>query len=253
MLGIQSADSKRKPFHPLANIFPLMTGKDFDELVKSIKLNGLRESIVIFEDKILDGRNRARACEAAGVEPRFTPFRGEDPTSFVIDMNVRRRHLTQEQKRECIDKLLQANPERSDRQIAEVIKADHKTIATVRKEKERRGERKQPVTKVWAGADYNKNRLGNNAVPPKVDKHAVSAKVDKHNVNALIGVWDMASDKERREFVLERKIEIMKVQQLAEGLVFDPSDNDPDSPENLDHSTREPVTSNGSQPIIEPN
>jgi ParB-like chromosome segregation protein Spo0J len=31
---------------------------------------GLHEPIVVFEDKIPDGRNRYRACEAAGVKQR---------------------------------------------------------------------------------------------------------------------------------------------------------------------------------------
>jgi len=94
--------TKRRPppleAHPLANLFPLIEGEEFDALVASIKRNGLREKIWLCEGKILDGRNRHRACQAAGVEPKFQEYTGNDPLGFVIDLNVRRRHLTETQR-----------------------------------------------------------------------------------------------------------------------------------------------------------
>jgi hypothetical protein len=74
-------------------------------------------------------------------------------------MNVVRRHLSAEQKRELIAKLLKADPEQSDRQVGKMAKVDHKTVAAVRAAKEGRGEiphvskradtkgRRQPVKK----------------------------------------------------------------------------------------------------------
>ena len=85
-------------YHTLANLFPLLEGAEFDELVADVKTNGLHEPIVVFEEKILDGRNRYRACQAAGVEPTYTTYQGDDPLALVISLNLKRRHLNESQR-----------------------------------------------------------------------------------------------------------------------------------------------------------
>ncbi len=87
-------------FHALANCFPLMEGAEFDDLVASIRDRGQIDPIITFEDKILDGRNRFRACEQADVEPYFSNFEGpfEEARNFVMDANLRRRHLDASQR-----------------------------------------------------------------------------------------------------------------------------------------------------------
>lgn len=87
------------PFHPLANIFPLIEGAEFDELCASIKANGLRDAIVVSDGMVLDGRNRQRACEVVGVDCIYQPLPADDdPLEYVVDKNIRRRHLTTGQK-----------------------------------------------------------------------------------------------------------------------------------------------------------
>ena len=97
---IGASDVETVEFHPLANVFPLLEGEEFDRFVEDIKRNGLREPIVKTPDnRILDGRNRYRACLKAGVEPRFETIQ-EPPEKwlgFVISKNIRRRHLTASQ------------------------------------------------------------------------------------------------------------------------------------------------------------
>lgn len=88
-------DGWQGKIHPAAELFPLMQDDEFEALVQSIKSQGLRESVWLTVDgALLDGRNRVRACQAAGVKPEFRQYDGEDPVQFVWDMNVNRRHLT---------------------------------------------------------------------------------------------------------------------------------------------------------------
>jgi hypothetical protein len=129
-------------FHHLADAFPLMEGPEFKEFVADIKAHGLREPITMFEGKILEGRNRYRACLRLKIEPRFEQFEGDGAAAaaFVMSRNIHRRHLTPKQKREAAAKLLKLRPERSDREIGRTIGVSKNTAASVRGEMESTGQ-----------------------------------------------------------------------------------------------------------------
>jgi hypothetical protein len=88
--------------HPFAALFPELPPEELTQLARDIKERGLLEPIILYEGQILDGRNRYRACQIAGVKPRTEEFNAKitkrTPEEFVVSCNLRRRHLSVGQK-----------------------------------------------------------------------------------------------------------------------------------------------------------
>jgi hypothetical protein len=91
--------------HPLSSLFPAMEDGEFAELVEDLKRNGLLTSIVVYEDKILEGGNRDRGCIEAEVTPHYVEYIGSDPLGFIVSANLHRRHLTTGQRAMIASKL----------------------------------------------------------------------------------------------------------------------------------------------------
>jgi N6-adenosine-specific RNA methylase IME4 len=93
------ADARELPWHPIASLFPLLTGAEFEEFVADVRgPHGVREKVWIYQGQILDGRNRARAAAAAGVPCPAREYVGDDPVGFVVSLNLKRRHLSESQR-----------------------------------------------------------------------------------------------------------------------------------------------------------
>jgi hypothetical protein len=161
------------PVHPAAELLPLMAEDELKELARDIKNSGLRDRVLpLTEDgRLLDGRNRLDALELNGVDvvaaiasrkPSGQPVvfvtEAAEPFAFVLSRNVRRRHLTLEQKRDVTAKVLAARPEQSDRQIARAVGVSHPTVAKVRAEQEARTGKDYQFEK-RIGADGKARRL----------------------------------------------------------------------------------------------
>lgn len=92
-------------FHPVADMFPMMTADEQIALRQDISVNGQREPILLAIDaadgvlKIADGRNRAKACSGLGIEPRYREWDGTgDLLATVVSLNLKRRHLSESQR-----------------------------------------------------------------------------------------------------------------------------------------------------------
>ncbi|CAN7550576.1 MT-A70 family methyltransferase [Pararhizobium sp. LjRoot238] len=161
--------------HPAADLFPMLDPEQLDQLAADIQKNGLLQPVTIYAPSVpsceppvlVDGRNRLDALERLGkirIRDGKVQFEGwnpgqwlslshatnvvkldselacTDPYAYVASLNVHRRHLSREQQREVIAKMLAANPAISDRRIGKVVGVDGKTVGAVRDAMERRAE-----------------------------------------------------------------------------------------------------------------
>jgi hypothetical protein len=124
--------------HPIADAFPLLQGEDFERFKQGIKDRGLRDPRVpLFEGKLLDARNRYRACLELGAawvkKLKFFDVDG-DPFVYVLDHNINdRRHLNESQRAIAICRLVTMKPgrPRKNRPRAELSAADGAKAAGV--------------------------------------------------------------------------------------------------------------------------
>jgi N6-adenosine-specific RNA methylase IME4/ParB-like chromosome segregation protein Spo0J len=97
-----------RPAHPVADLFPLMSEAEVRDLADDIREHGLREPVWLHADgRIIDGRNRWRACELAGVEAVTRTYDGGDSglVAFVVSLNLKRRHLNESQRARVGDRI----------------------------------------------------------------------------------------------------------------------------------------------------
>ena len=87
--------------HPAADLFPMMSNEELKELADDIAANGLRIPLVYAGNVLIDGRNRLRACDIAGVQPISQELHGYSEAQildYIVSANIRRRHLDAGQK-----------------------------------------------------------------------------------------------------------------------------------------------------------
>ena len=145
MLNFKSApepafDYSNLEAHELANLLPMIDDVNFANLKADIEKNGILEPILLFEGKILDGRNRYRAAKEVGrlTPTKFKMFEGSyaEAEAYVFSTNFLRRQMTPAQKQEVILRMLAKYPSESIRQIAKRCGTSHSYVQKVKEKRD---------------------------------------------------------------------------------------------------------------------
>jgi hypothetical protein len=155
--------------HPAAEAFEPLPEAEMQELTEDIRVNGLRALPVLWwsADQVpflIDGRTRLDALAQLGLiyetpdhhvglrtwtgtkwanlsgdRMLFENVRG-DPYEIARSFNVRRRHLSFDDKRRAVERLLKIHPELSHRQIAEKADVSPTSVGKIYKQKQEAGD-----------------------------------------------------------------------------------------------------------------
>lgn len=97
--------------HAVAGIFPPMSPTEYASLRDDIAANGQREPIWLWRGQIIDGRNRAQACDDLGLAVAVREYEGDEAelVAFVVSLNLHRRHLDESQRAMVAGRLANLN------------------------------------------------------------------------------------------------------------------------------------------------
>lgn len=127
----------------LYQFLPRLSDDEYASLEASIREHGIQVPILVDENKsIIDGHHRHEIAERLGIEcpRRFAiDLSDEQKRTLALSLNVDRRHLTRDQRRQLVESSLKADPHLSDRQHAERTGVSPTTVGARRSELEAAG------------------------------------------------------------------------------------------------------------------
>ena len=95
--------------HRLALLVPPMNEDEYKSLKEDIDKNGQRFPITLWDNFILDGIHRQRACDELGINVQTESWNGteEESVRFILSANLHRRHLSTGQRAMIANELAQ--------------------------------------------------------------------------------------------------------------------------------------------------
>ncbi|WP_405071565.1 ParB N-terminal domain-containing protein [Kribbella sp. NBC_01510] len=119
-------------------VMPPLSADEYAALKADIAERGVLVAVVIDQDgRTIDGHHRRQICAELGIDYPVEVRKvadDADAREIALTLNVARRHLTREQKRQLIATEIERSPDDSDRAIGRRLGADHKTVGSVRRE-----------------------------------------------------------------------------------------------------------------------
>ncbi len=101
-------------------------------------------SIKLLDGKILDGRYEA--CQLLGVEPKLKEVEVDNPVSYVLSLNLSRRHLEPQQRAMIVQRGRElADASAKERQLASLKKGDKNPVQD--RDPEREGQARDEIAK----------------------------------------------------------------------------------------------------------
>jgi ParB-like chromosome segregation protein Spo0J/N6-adenosine-specific RNA methylase IME4 len=216
---------------------PELARAEYEELKSDIRLRGVMVPIEHDEHgNILDGHHRLKICEELGIQDYPTVIRAgmtESEKRFhARKLNMARRHLTQEQRREMIRDTLAETPEKSDRQIAEGLGVSNSTVSLARKELEDEGQLCESHTSI--GADGKERPRNPNRKPvtvfnptPAEEKAIQNPAVLEKLAEGIVKTVAEAQREVKRDEIIENlenisAMEAKEIQGMYDVIVIDP-------------------------------
>ena len=125
-------------------VMPPLSSEEYQELHDDIKVNGVLEPIHVDEEGVvIDGHHRSKIANELGIPcPVITHDDLDDAgkRSLAFTLNLKRRHLSREQRRALIAESLKSDPQLSNREHAQRAGTSHAQVGRVRRELEDAGE-----------------------------------------------------------------------------------------------------------------
>lgn len=116
------------------NIFPEMQTEDFERLKSDLQKNNFdsKQPIYLYQNEIIDGWNRQKACLLLGINPIYKDFIGNDTDAINFVMRTNKRRNLNSSQWACIaseaDELIKIISEQVEKERREKISETRKEI-----------------------------------------------------------------------------------------------------------------------------